>query len=88
MEHSIFGVKLEIFALQIHKYEVIGGTEGIRVGFPLRLAGNLDHVAGAVGLDVVALLIEEVVRLHAPVHVAGADHGKPEVVLTHLSLWN
>ena len=88
MKHSVFGVKLEIFILQILEYEVIGGAEGIRVGFPLRLAGNLDHVAGTVGLDVVAFLVQEVVSLHAPVHVAGADHSKPEVTLTHLCLCN
>ena len=95
MEHSIFGVKLEIFVLQILEYEVVGGAERIGVGFPLRLAGDLDHVPGAVRLDIVAFLMEEVVSLHATVHVAGADHRKAKVATiaigiakAHLCLWN
>ena len=86
MQHSVLGVELLVFGFQILEYEVVCGSEGVCVWLPLRLARDLDHVARAVGLDVVALLLEKVVSLHAPVHVAGADHGKPQLALAHLSL--
>ena len=55
VQHPILGVKFLVLGFEIVVNEIITSSERIRVGFPLRLAGNLDHVSRPVRFNIVTL---------------------------------
>jgi len=75
VQQTVARVQFAVFAFQILVDVVVGGAELVAVGSVGRGAGQFHLVAGSVRVHPVALLAEEVVGLHAAVHVAGTDDG-------------
>lgn len=66
-----------VLAAEVVVDGAVGGAEVVDVGLVEGGAGELDVGARAVGLDVEPRAAQLRVRLHAPVHVRGADHREP-----------
>lgn len=80
-------LQLLVLRLQVAVDVLIACAELVNIRLVERHARQLDTLAGAVGAHVVALLGQEVVRLHGAVHVRGADHGHGQFArISHVSL--
>jgi hypothetical protein len=72
-------IQFGVLVLEILEHLAVGRAELVHIGLAGGRAGELDVGAGAVGADVEALLLQQRVRLHAAVLVAGAHHGMAQL---------